>query len=119
MLIGGEAGAGKTRLAFEFARCCRGAGLTVPLGGCDAELALPYQPWVQVLEHLVRAMPAEVAASMADDLAELTVAVPQLERLVPGLRRPPPADPETERYRLFNAVDAVLADAAGRRPTGW
>ena len=36
---------------------------------------------------------------------------------MPGLRRPPPADPETERYRLFTAVDAILADAARRWPT--
>ncbi len=117
VLVGGEAGAGKTRLAFEFARRCQADGAAVLLGTCDAELAIPYQPWVQALDHLLRATPADVAATMSEDLAEVSVLVPQLERLVPGLRRPPPADPETQRHRLFNAVDAVLADAGRRWPT--
>ncbi|MPY95829.1 MAG: AAA family ATPase, partial [Acidimicrobiia bacterium] len=116
-LIGAEAGAGKTRLAFEFARRCSAEGATVLLGVCDTELALPYQPWVQVLDHLVRAMPAELTGSLTEELAELSLLLPQLERLVPGLVRTPSADPETERYRLFSAVESVLADAARRWPT--
>jgi DNA-binding CsgD family transcriptional regulator/tetratricopeptide (TPR) repeat protein len=90
----------------------------VLLGTSDTELGLPYQPWVQVLEHLLKAMPAAVAQELAADLTELAPLVPQLERLVPGLPpRAPAADPETERYRLYNAVDAVLTDTAGRWPT--
>ena len=34
------------------------------------------------------------------DLGDLLVLLPQLERLLPGLPRPPAADPETERYLL-------------------
>ena len=40
-------------------------GAAVLLGVCDTELAMPYQPWVGVLDQLVRAMPAEVAAASA------------------------------------------------------
>ena len=117
MLIGGEAGAGKTRLAFEFARRCAAEGAAVLLGVCDTELALPYQPWVQVLDQIVRAMPADVAASLSDELGEVSLLVPQLERIVPGLQRAPSADPETDRYRLFTGVDAVLTEVARRWPT--
>ena len=57
VLIGGEAGAGKTRLAAEFARRCHDSGAIVLLGTCDEELALPYQPWVHALDHLLRSLP--------------------------------------------------------------
>jgi DNA-binding CsgD family transcriptional regulator len=117
VLIGGEAGAGKTRLAAEFARQCHDAGAIVLFGTCDEELALPYQPWVHALDHLLRSLPGFGRPMNSDrDLGDLLVLLPQLERLLPGLPRPEAADPETERYLLFSAVDRVLAAAAGAAP---
>jgi DNA-binding NarL/FixJ family response regulator len=117
VLIGGEAGAGKTRLAADFARQCHEAGAIVLLGTCDAELALPYQPWVHALDHLLRSLPGFGRPQNSDrDLGDLLVLLPQLERLLPGLSRSHAADPETERYLLFSAVDRVLANAAQMAP---
>ena len=117
VLIGGEAGAGKTRLAAEFARHCHDSGAIVLLGTCDEELALPYQPWVHALDHLLRSLPGFGRPINSDrDLGDLLVLLPQLERLLPGLPRPGAADPETERYLLFSAVDRVLASAARQGP---
>jgi predicted ATPase len=116
VLIGGEPGAGKTRLAFEFARRCAAEEAIVLLGVCDTELAIPYQPWAGALEQLIEAMPTEVRAALAEPLAEVLPLVPQLERALPGLHRGPSGDPETERYRLFHGVDAVLAAAATSAP---
>ena len=117
VLVGGEAGAGKTRLAVEFARQCHSAGAIVLFGTCDEELALPYQPWVHALDHLLRSLPGFGRPMMSDrDLGDLLVLIPQLERLLPGLPRPAPADPETERYLLFSAVDRVLANTAHEAP---
>lgn len=118
VLIGGEAGAGKTRLAADFARRCYEAGAIVLLGTCDAELALPYQPWVHALDHLLRSLPGFGRPQNSDrDLGDLLILLPQLERLLPGLSRSPAADPETERYLLFSAVDRVLANASQSVPT--
>ena len=67
MLIGGEAGTGKTRLAAELARRLHGAGAAVLYGTCDDDLALPYQPWVQALDPVVPALVAadrQLAASL-------------------------------------------------------
>lgn len=117
VLIGGESGAGKTRLAAEFARRCQAAGAIVLFGTCDEELALPYQPWVHALDHLVRSLPDFGRSINSDrDLGDLLVLLPQLERLLPGLPRPATADPETERYLLFSAVDRILAGAARHAP---
>ncbi|MFI5054129.1 MAG: AAA family ATPase, partial [Acidimicrobiia bacterium] len=62
VMMGGEAGVGKTRLAVEFGRDCHAAGAMVLFGGCDNELALPYQPFVQALDHLLRVAPDELLA---------------------------------------------------------
>ena len=81
VLIGGEAGGGKTRLAAEFARSCHDEGAAVLFGGCDAELVVPYQPWVQALDHLLRTLPPDdLDPDVATDLAVLAPLLPSLER---------------------------------------
>src|SRR5207249_9828102 len=47
---------------------------------------------------------------------ELTRIVPELRECVAGLGEPLRSDPETERYRLFDAVAAWLADASEEAP---
>lgn len=116
VLVGGEAGAGKTRLAAEFAASGHDAGAVVLSGVSDAELAMPYQPWVMVVEQVVRHLAAETLADLRDELAHLVNLVPQLDRVVPGLPRVVPVDPEAERHRLLAAVRAVLVAATATAP---
>jgi DNA-binding SARP family transcriptional activator len=49
VLVTGEAGIGKTRLAAELAGAVQRAGATVLYGRCDEGLAAPYQPFVEAL----------------------------------------------------------------------
>src|SRR4029078_6975092 len=80
-------------------------------------LDLPYQPWVHALDHLLRSLPDFGRPAVGNrDLADLLVLLPQLERMMPGLPRPASADPETDRYLLFSAVDRVLSVAARATP---
>lgn len=116
VLVSGEAGAGKTRLAAEFAAGCHEAGAVVLSGVSDAELAMPYQPWVMVAEQLVRHLPPEALADLHNELGHLATLVPQLDRVVPGLPRPALFDPEVERQRLLSAIRAVVAAAAALAP---
>jgi DNA-binding CsgD family transcriptional regulator len=53
VFVGGEAGAGKSRLAAEAARVLHRAGAAVLIGGCVAELGEPYQPFVEPLRTLL------------------------------------------------------------------
>ncbi len=48
--------------------------------------------------------------------SELARPVPELPHRVPGLAPPQPADPDTERYLLFEAVAGWLAAASPDRP---
>lgn len=104
VLVGGEAGAGKTRLAAEFARSVRDGGAAVLRGTCEPDLAPPHQPWVQVLEQVLEAVPALALP-------------PALAALVEPAGVGPPADAALARARLHAAFAQVLAAAAHRGPT--
>ena len=112
-LLGGEPGAGKTRLASALAQALHAEGFLVLAGRCDEDLGVPFQPFVEALRHYVTHAALPRLGRHAGELARL---VPELGRLVPGLPAPLQADPETERYRLFDAVADWLADASAAAP---
>jgi class 3 adenylate cyclase len=106
VLISGEPGIGKTRLASEVARRAHDTGAVVLYGRCDEDMGVPFQPFVEALEQVVDAAPA--AERLGRHAGELVRLVPDLARVVPGLEPPLRSDPDTERYRLFDAVAAWL-----------
>jgi class 3 adenylate cyclase/tetratricopeptide (TPR) repeat protein len=116
-LIAGEPGIGKTRLSTHMALEARGDGATVLYGRCDKELGVPYGPWVEALGHYVEHAPEEVLRShVRRHGGELSRSVGQLRARLPGLPPARAADPETERYLLWNAVVGLLAEATTSQP---
>jgi class 3 adenylate cyclase/DNA-binding CsgD family transcriptional regulator len=116
VLIGGEAGAGKTRLASEFARDAHHDGAYVLYGGCDDDLALPYQPWVQAADQLLTAVPrASLSGVLNTRLAPLAQLLSRIDWL--GTHAPTvTVDPDAERYRTYGAFAALLDEVAERGP---
>jgi class 3 adenylate cyclase/tetratricopeptide (TPR) repeat protein len=116
-LIAGEAGVGKTRLSVQLALQVHGEGATVLYGRCDEDLGVPYQPWVQALEYLVKETPQPVLDAHVErfggDLARL---IPALRDRVPDLPSPRESDPETERYLMYAAVVGLLEGAGEECP---
>jgi class 3 adenylate cyclase len=107
-IVAGEGGIGKTRLASELALTVHGEGALVVYGRCDEGLAVPYQPWVEALRPVARAVELDGLRAAVGRLA------PDLSRLLPeldALGQPLRADPETERYTLFEAVAALIETA--------
>ncbi|MFJ8669283.1 AAA family ATPase [Streptomyces sp. NPDC093600] len=80
LLIGGEAGVGKTRLIEEFVDAARGRGAIVALGGCVEVGAdgLPFAPFSTALRSLSRRLPEELAAAAAGQEGELARLLPEL-----------------------------------------
>ena len=108
-LISGEPGVGKTRLAAEVARAAHTEGATVLYGRCDEELGVPYQPFFEALRPYVGACsPDELAEQVAPHGGDLARLLPQIAERVPDLPDPLRADPETERFRLFEAITSFL-----------
>ncbi len=117
VLLGGEPGAGKSRLAREFAAEAAAEGALVLYGGCDADVRTPYGPFVEALEQLVRALqPGELRTAVGGTGGELSRLLPELRTRLDGLPEPAAADPDTERHRLHSAVTDLLAGAGGTRP---
>lgn len=110
-LVAGEAGIGKTTLIGELARLVHGRGAAVLYGRCDAEAVVPYQPWVEALERHVLALPRQARDRWLEGHGGA------LLRLLPGLAPGVTArSPEDQRYVVFEAVRALLEEAAAARP---
>ncbi|HUR72929.1 MAG TPA: AAA family ATPase [Sporichthya sp.] len=111
-VVGGEPGVGKTRLAAALAQQLHAEGALVLGGRCDEDLGVPYQPFVEALRLYVTSASAVGLGRHAGELPRL---VPELAELAPGLPEPLRSDPETERYRLFDAVAAWLGNISAEQ----
>ena len=116
-LLAGEPGAGKSRLAREFAAGAASEGALVLYGACDAVVRTPYGPFVEALDRLVRVTEAEeLRAALGSGAAELARLLPDLPAVAGELPEPVEADPDTERHRLHTAVADLLANVSRERP---
>ena len=117
VLISGEPGIGKTSLATALAADVLDQAAIVLYGRCDEDLGIPYQPWVEALDHLVRYGPP----SLFDNLVQTRMA--ELARLVPeladrtGVGVSGTVADESERYLLFGAVVDLLCRCSEMAPT--
>jgi DNA-binding CsgD family transcriptional regulator/tetratricopeptide (TPR) repeat protein len=113
VLVGGEAGIGKTRLVSELTAACAADGTRVLTGGCVpvGEGSLPYAPVVEVLRALV----AELGPDTVREL--VGPSWPELARLAPGLGRPQ-ADPDGHgaQSRLFELLLGLLGRLTEQQP---
>ncbi|MCD9876621.1 helix-turn-helix transcriptional regulator [Streptomyces guryensis] len=111
LLIGGEAGVGKTRLVEEFATAACRAGAVVALGGCVEIGAdgLPFAPFSTALRALRRELPDQLAAAAAGQEEELTRLLPELGETSGGRHD------EEGMARLFELTVRVLERVAADR----
>jgi DNA-binding CsgD family transcriptional regulator/tetratricopeptide (TPR) repeat protein len=117
VLLGGEPGSGKSRLAREFAAEVANDGALVLYGACDAVVRTPYGPFVEALDQLARATePSELRAALGPAGGELTRLLPDLPTRIGDLPAAVRADPDTERHRLHTAVADLLAGVTKTRP---
>lgn len=120
ILVGGEAGVGKSRLLAELAhRVCDSGGRWM-IGGCPSQggASLPFAPLVAALRGLFRAADvAEVDRAIGPARTELARLLPELG--APG-DEPLMADVlTTSSGRLFEVVLSVLHRLAGQCPLAF
>ena len=101
VLLIGEAGIGKTRLAAEVAVALheQERALSIAFGRCDEEALIPYQPFAEVFRAFVDHAPPDVVDRVR----------PGLSTLLPELRSTETGDVTQARYELLDAVEVVLA----------
>ncbi|MFI5508308.1 BTAD domain-containing putative transcriptional regulator [Mycobacterium sp. NPDC051804] len=115
VLIAGEPGVGKTRLAGEWSRQAFELGAVVIYGRCDEDLGVPYQPFAEALRSLVPCLGADRLRGLRG-VESLLSMVPGLTDALPDLVGPARADADSDRYALFDAVVALLAVASASAP---
>jgi class 3 adenylate cyclase len=118
VLLVGEPGIGKTRMAEQIATLARTRRTQVLWGRCyEGEGAPPFWPWLQALRSYVHERDADALRSElgtgAGAIAQLVTEVH--DRLGP-LEPPPQLEPEQARFRLFDAITTFLRGAAVARP---
>ena len=126
VLIIGEAGVGKTRLADTFTQSVDGLGGQVWRGSCPPSVGLgaPYTPFVQALrDHLRGVEPGRYPALLGPGRAELARLLPELSSGRPSdvvAVDPPLIDDITaDRYgqtRLFEALLGCIEHAQRESP---
>jgi DNA-binding SARP family transcriptional activator len=118
VLVSGEPGIGKSRLADALMERARSRGAGVLVGrSWEAGGAPAYWPWIQAIRvHLRDAEQDALRAQLGSDAAVLAQLLPELGELFPGLAELPPLEGEGARFRLFEAVQSFLSRAAAERP---
>jgi class 3 adenylate cyclase len=114
VLLAGEAGIGKTRLATELTRRARKLGCGVLWGSCsEVELSLPYLPFVEAIgNHLDEQDLGRLGTELGPMTAELAQLFPQLGD---GAPTAPAGDPAQAKLRMFESVVALLEHLARER----
>src|SRR5919106_1499686 len=118
VLISGEPGIGKTRLAAELAAHARAREGIVLYGRCDDGLSAPAQPFAQALGAYIAACPIdELRVELGARASDLVQLMPELAARLPGgVAEPAPAEPEVQRLRTLEAASALLEAAAEAAP---
>jgi len=96
VLIAGEPGVGKTRLAGEWSGHAYEQGAVVLYGRCDEDLGAPYQPFAEALRSLIPYLGTSLLRGLRGVEALLSL-VPGLTDVLPEVAAPTRADPDTER----------------------
>ena len=118
VIVGGEAGIGKTRLVGRVATTAGARGATVLGGAClpAGSGAIPYAPFVEALRELTRSVePGRLPALLGPARDEVT-------RLLPEVASRKTHEPTTSEFdragqtRLFEAVLGVLERQARSGP---
>ncbi len=118
LLLSGEPGIGKTRLARELMVYARLQGAAAMWGRCyEQEVAVPYRPFTDAFKDYiagqsVKALRHQVGVSAA----ELARLVPALHERLGPIAANPPLDPHEQRLRLFDHMAAFLRAVAEERP---
>jgi DNA-binding SARP family transcriptional activator len=116
VLLQGESGIGKTRLARECVSWTQAQGATALAGrALQTGRPLPYQPFIDLLRHGLEQEQAPDELISGVWLAELSRLLPELCDRFPNLPMPL-RDEELGHHRLFEAIARLVRRWAAHRP---
>ncbi len=118
ILLAGESGIGKSRLAAELGERAAAAQFLIWRGYCsEQDSSFPYAPWIDALRaFLVPRNAAEVNELLGASASELVKLLPELAALMPSIQPTLPLEPAAERHRLFETFARLAVWLVASRP---
>jgi DNA-binding NarL/FixJ family response regulator len=116
VFLGGEPGAGKSRLIAEAAGALHDNDAIVMAGTCSPDAGVPYQPFTEMLDHLFATAPAgSLSEIIGDQARELLRLSSRVRRHRPDLIDGVPGAGDV-RQHLFDAVASLIRGLAQDGP---
>ncbi|MET9244317.1 AAA family ATPase [Nonomuraea sp. NPDC003709] len=117
VILQGDSGVGKTRLASEVARRALKRQFTVLAGRCTDPARRAYEPIAGAVERLARTSPALLLRAGVDQqCGQLVRLAPSLAAPPLSLEVPPATEPVSERYQLMAAARTLIERLTTVRP---
>ncbi|MEO8344653.1 MAG: AAA family ATPase [Betaproteobacteria bacterium] len=117
VLLSGEPGVGKTRLALGLVAHAQKGGATLLRGGCyEYEATTPYLPFVEAFREWTRRQsPEQLRTALGATAPEIAKLAPEIESKLGAVTPNPPLSPSEERMRLFDNAARFLRGLAAER----
>lgn len=112
LVIHGEPGVGKSRLALEILNHVRQQGGNALVGGCLSGVERSYAAFSRLLQN-IREVPADLPPVVISDLK---IIAPQWETRFPNATLSPTVDPLAEKLRLFESAFLFLRQIFQEKP---
>ncbi len=116
VFVGGEPGAGKSRLMAEVCSIVHRNGATVLLGACAQELGPVYQPFGAIASALLPSISDEAVGPSHGDAA-WPLEVRRRLQVLAGVDRSEAVPEMEERREVFDALVGAVVAASEERPT--
>ena len=118
VMLAGEPGIGKTRMAQELASYAESLGAQVWWGSChEQQGAPPYWPLVQpIRSYIQQTDPESLRSQMGPGAADIAEIIPEVVDKLPDLKPPSPLEPVQARFRLFDSIFQFLRNLAQAQP---
>ncbi len=115
LLLTGEAGVGKTRLAQEAYGLARATGMQTAAGRCyEPQSSVPYFPFLEALETVYRTCPEDLRAAVPQRWPHLRALLPHSR----GVENIPSSASHDDQVLIFRAVATFIEAVSERRPLG-
>jgi tetratricopeptide (TPR) repeat protein len=118
IMLAGEPGVGKTRLAMEMVEYARRVGFRCLVGRCyERNEPFPYLPFVEIIESSLAQAASldDYRRRMGENAAELAQIVPSLRRVFPDIPQPLELPPAQKRRYLFQSFSEAMVRATRTR----
>jgi predicted ATPase/class 3 adenylate cyclase len=114
VMLSGEPGVGKTRLAHDLVAHAQKSGATLLRGGCyEYEATTPYLPFVEAFREWTRRQSTEqLRSALGATAAEIAKFAPEIEARLGALAPNASLSPSEERMRLFDNAARFLQHLA-------